>query len=75
MSINPSDVAKLMQNLNMNAAKSTSMTTGVGSMRKSSFNYSRRSNGQDDSDEDEANATTPACTTDELAAQIRNLRI
>ena len=53
MSINPNDVAKLMQNLNMNAAKSTSMTTGVGSMRKSSFNYSRRSNDQDDSEEDE----------------------
>ena len=53
MSINPNDVAKLMQNLNMNAAKSTSMTTGVGSMRKSSFNYSRRSNEQDDSEEDD----------------------
>ena len=48
--INPTDVAQLMQNINMSAAKSTSIST----VRKSSsgFNYSHRFDDRDDSDDD-----------------------
>ena len=50
MSVNPNDIAKLMQNLNSNAAKSTSD-------RKSSFQFPRRPDNhetsEDDDDEDD----------------------
>ena len=46
MSVNPNDIAKLMQNLNSNAAKSTSD-------RKSSFQLPRRPDNYDDSEDDD----------------------
>ena len=57
--------SKKMQNLKMDEAKSTSMTTGVGSNRNSSFNYTTRSNEQDESEEDDSSIDDEEIDEDE----------